>query len=352
MKYVMECLESGWISSIGDFVTTFEHEFAKEIECEFASTTSSGTTALHLALLALGVGEGDEVIVPSLTFVASANAVIYCGATPVFVDVDEETLNIDPESVSAAITTRTKAVMAVHLYGHPAPIDKLREVIGGRSIAIIEDAAEGLGARLGDTPAGALGDIATFSFFGNKLLTTGEGGMVTTSDPAMDARVRLLRGQGQDPARRYWFLETGFNYRLTNVAAAIGLAQLEQISRLLEDRRRVAMQYQVRLAQFSDRFRLPVELSGARSSWWLYTLVLNSDLQVERDEVMAKMEADGIETRPVFYPMQDMPVFAGHEVNTPRAREASARGISLPTHSDLSEDDIDRVVNALLQAIN
>ena len=242
-KYVLDCLESGWISSVGEYVERFEKRFAEFTGTQFAASCSNGTVALHLALLAVGVGPGDEVIVPTLTYVATANAVRYCGATPIFVDSENDTMNLDPAKVKLAISPKTKAVIAVHLYGHPADIYSLRLICDPLNIKIVEDAAEAHGSSIGNSAAGSLGDVATFSFYGNKIITTGEGGMITTNSTEIDEKVRLLKGQGQDPSRRYWFSTTGYNYRLTNVAAAIGLAQLENIDTHLEDRRRIAAEY-------------------------------------------------------------------------------------------------------------
>ena len=237
-EYVMECMRTSWISSVGRFVTEFERGFADFCGVRHAVATNNGTTALHLALVAIGIKPDDEVIVPSLTYIASANAVKYCGATPVFVDNDPVTFNIDPAAVEAAITERTKAIIPVHLYGHMADMDVLIEIATKHDLLIVEDAAEAVGARYKGRRAGSLGTCATFSFFGNKILTTGEGGMVTTNDGELAERLKLLRGQGMDPQRRYWFPEIGYNYRMTNLAAAIGLGQLENIEHHLSADRR------------------------------------------------------------------------------------------------------------------
>src|SRR5581483_301487 len=239
LRYVAECVQTGWVSSAGKFVRRFEELFAELFEVEHAVAVSNGTTALHLALLALGIGPGDEVIVPALTFVATANAVTYCGATPVFADSEPTTWNIDPELAAAAVTPRTKAIVAVHLYGHPADLDPLLEL----GVPVVEDAAEAHGARYRGRPVGSLGAVGTFSFYGNKIVTTGEGGMVVTDRADLAARVRQLRDHGMDPDRRYWHPVLGFNYRLTNLQAALGVAQLEKLDAILERKARLAELY-------------------------------------------------------------------------------------------------------------
>jgi perosamine synthetase len=347
MKYVGDCIESGWVSAAGRYVDEFESAFARFSGTRAAATCANGTVALHLALLALGVGPGDEVIVPTLTYVASANAVTYCGATPVLVDSEPDTMNLDPAAVEAAITPRTKAVMAVHLYGHPADMVRLRSICRRHGVRLVEDAAEAHGASEHGRPVGSLGDIATFSFFGNKILTTGEGGMVTTDDAELDGLVRLFRGQGQDPERRYWFPMVGYNYRMTNVAAAIGLAQLESVDEHLADRRRVAAAYDERLADLGELLQLPATREGYTHVKWLYTVVLGDEVATDRDEVMARLAADGIESRPVFYPMHVMPVYEQPAGTFPVAERLGARGISLPTHGELSDADLDHVSERL-----
>src|SRR6516225_6084960 len=228
-EYVLECLSTTWISSIGRFINEFEAAFAVYCGAKHAIATNNGTTALHAALVALGVNPGDEIIVPSLTYIATANVVRYCGATPVFVDNDVRTFNLDVNDVAAKISSRTKGIMAVHLYGHPVDLDPLLTLAQEHGLFVVEDAAEAVGAQYKGRIIGSHGTCATFSFFGNKVITTGEGGMITTNDEELASRLRLLRGQGMDPHRRYWFPVIGYNYRMTNIVAAIGLAQLERV---------------------------------------------------------------------------------------------------------------------------
>jgi len=345
-------MNTGWISSAGKFVTAFEKSFAEFCEVRNAVATNNGTTALHLALVALGIKEGDEVIVPTLTYIASANAVKYCGATPVFVDNDPRTFNIDPKVVERAITPKTRAIMPVHLYGQMADMDPLIDIAQRHNLLVVEDAAEAIGARYKGRRAGSKGVCATFSFFGNKILTTGEGGIITTDDDRLADRLRILRGQGMDPQRRYWFPEIGYNYRMTNIAAAIGLGQLENIERHLQTRRDLARLYDERLAPLDNLLFRPSVEPWAEHVFWMYTIILSDNVRPSRDDVMKAMDVAGIETRPVFYPMHVMPpYFDSSSEKFPNANFCSARGINLPTHGLLTEPDLDRIVCSLKSAL-
>ena len=339
-KYVNECLDTTWISSQGRFIRLFEESFGRFCDVEHAVACNNGTSALHIALLALGVAPGDEVIVPTLTYVASANAVHYCGARPVLADAEARTMNLDPQKIEERVTGRTKGILAVHLYGHPTDMDPILEIARRRELFVLEDAAEAHGALYRGRKVGSLGDAAAFSFFGNKIVTTGEGGMVTTSRRDVEARARLLRGQGMDLQRRYWFPVVGYNYRMTNVAAAIGLAQMEDIETHLAAHRRVAGWYERHLGALEDVLALPREESWARHAFWLYTVELRDSVRLSRDELMARLAEAGIETRPVFYPMHLMPPYRDAEGSYPVAEALAARGISLPIHGLLSEEDV------------
>ncbi|MEM7338495.1 MAG: DegT/DnrJ/EryC1/StrS family aminotransferase [Actinomycetota bacterium] len=349
-KYVLDCVRTSWISSNGEYIARFEEAFAERCGTRHAVATNNGTTALHLALVALGVGAGDEVIVPTVTFVATANAVRYCGAEPVLVDVQPGTLNIDPLAVEAAITERTKAIIPVHLYGHPAEMTAIMEIAERHHLAVVEDAAEAHGAAHDGRPVGSIGHCGTFSFFGNKIITTGEGGMVTTNDDELARRLRLYRGQGLDPARRYWFVVVGFNYRMTNIEAAIGLAQLETMDAGLATRAKVARWYDDALAPLDDLLIRPAATPGATSVCWMYNVFLRHGDVSRRDEVMARLDERGIETRPVFHPMHHLPPYRDPSPY-PVADDWACRGISLPTHELLTPDDIERVTHALSEAV-
>jgi len=350
-RYVMECLETNWVSSLGAFVGEFERAFAAFCGTAHAVSTNSGTSALHLALAALGIGPGDEVIVPSLTFVATANAVRYCGAIPVLADSDPLTLNIDPDDVRARITERTAAIVPVHLFGQPADMDPLLALAREHGFFVVEDACEAHGARYKGRRAGSLGHCAAFSFYGNKIMTTGEGGMVTTNDRALAEKMRLYRGQGMDPERRYWFPVVGYNYRMTNIAAAIGLAQLERIDHLMAERRRVAAAYDRLMAPLAGRVERPYLATSVEPVHWMYTIAIGDEAPVTRDDVATALARDGIETRPIFHPMHRMPPYAQDARGFPNAERASARGLCLPTHPGLDEADLTRIGEAVRAAV-
>jgi perosamine synthetase len=347
-EYVADCMESGWVSSAGKYVELFEAEFAKFCGVRHAVSCCNGTAALHLSLAALGVGPGDEVIVPTLTFVATANAVTYCGARPVFVDSEPETWNLDPAQVASKITPRTKGVIAVHLYGNPADMDALRGLASRHGLFLLEDAAEAHGALHRGRPAGSLGDVAAFSFYGNKIIATGEGGMVTTDDDALAARARLLRGQGMDPERRYWFPVVGYNYRMMNIPAAIGLAQLERAGWHTSRRREVADAYARLLGGDAGLVRQSAR-EWARHAYWMFTVVLSDAGAHARDRLMARLHEEGVETRPVFYPVHSLPPYrdAARGEEFPVAERLARGGLSLPTWAGLSGDDLSYVCERL-----
>jgi perosamine synthetase len=348
-EYVFECLESGWISGSGRFVTEFEKQFASFCGVRHAIAVANGTVALHVALAAMGVGPGDEVIVPDLTYIASANTVAYCGARVVLADVQPDTWCLDPEDVARKITPATRAIMPVHLYGHPTDMQPLLDLAQRHSLKVVEDAAEAHGAEHRGARVGGLGDVATFSFYGNKIITTGEGGMVTTNDDELAARVRLLKGQGMDPDRRYWFPVVGFNYRMTNIQAAIGLAQLERIGWLVERRRAVAAVYRAHLC--ASALTLPREAAWARNVYWLYSVLVPAD--ADRDAVMADLARAGIETRPFFVPLHALPPYLESDGDDryPVSAALGARGISLPSSASLTEDDMAHICRSLLASL-
>jgi perosamine synthetase len=350
-RYVNECLDSSWISSIGVFIEKFELRFAAYCGVEHAVSCCNGTVALHLALLGLGIGPGDEVLVPSLTYVASANAVRYCGAEPVFVDSDQRTWNLDPADLRRKITSRTRAVMAVHLYGKPAPMEEIHEIAREHGLKVVEDAAEAIGAAYRGDSVGSLADVAAFSFFGNKVITCGEGGMVLTKDGDLARKIRQLKGQGQDFERRYWFPVVGYNYRMTNIQAALGLAQLEKIDEYLAARDEIAAWYQEELAERPD-LALAVDDPDERSVCWLFSVVLPRHTGEMRDEVMARLRQSGVDSRPFFYPCHTLPPYQGNrQAECPNAEWLSARGLSLPTWVGMTREQVRRVSTALREAM-
>lgn len=346
-KYVLDCVTSGWVSSAGSYVNRFEASFAAFCGVTEAVSCTNGTAALHLALAGLGVGPGDEVILPSLTYVATANAIRYCGASPVFVDSDPESMNLDPAEVERNLTAKTKAIVPVHLYGQCADMGPIVDMAAANSIAVVEDAAEAHGATYRGRRAGGLGTVGTFSFYGNKIITTGEGGMVTLSDPNLAERIRRLRSQGDDPLRRYWHSIVGFNYRMTNLQAALGVAQMERVDELLQARADVAGWYNQELTDLDHLVARPRSKPGVGHVYWMYTVVLRDRVAFDRDELMRRLGDDGIETRPVFPPLHMMPPYHGVPGGFPVAERIGARGISLPTHARLTRDDVKHVVSRL-----
>ncbi len=346
--YVMDCIETNWISSKGKYIDLFEKQFAQYINVEHALSTCNGTTALHLSMLAFDIAPGDEVIVPALTYVATVNAVRYCGAVPVFAEIDKETWNIDPAAVEQKITPRTKGIIAVHLYGHPADMDPIMTIARRHGLFVVEDAAEAHGAEYKGRKVGSIADIGMFSLYGNKIITTGEGGMITTNSQELANKVALLKSQGMDPARRFWHPVVGYNYRMTNIQAAIGLGQLEHIESHIEDRLRIAKLYKKYLSS-AENLTLPAEKPWAKSVYWLFTILLK-DERIARDSLITKLDAAGIETRPVFYPVHILPPYAHLERpgSLPIAEQVSRTGINLPTHAALTEEDVAYICEQLI----
>ncbi|MDQ7837087.1 MAG: DegT/DnrJ/EryC1/StrS family aminotransferase [Thermodesulfobacteriota bacterium] len=340
-RYLMDALQSGWISSKGKYIELFEKGFAGFLGAKYAVAVSSGTTALHLALVALGIGEGDEVVVPNLTFAASANAVIHAGATPVFVDSMESHWNIDPKEVRKVISHRTKAIMPVHLLGYPCLMGDILEIAGEYSCFVVEDCAEAHGASINGKRVGSIGEIGCFSFYGNKIITMGEGGICVTDDQRLYEKMRILRDHGMNPLKTYWHDMIGYNYRLTNLSAAIGVAQLERLDEILEKRKSLRFVYYEELQGISGlefRYESPGEIAD-----WLFPVFIDENiLDISRDELIVELKKRNIDTRPLFYPLHKMPPYR----NFPRGggmpnSELFARsGILLPFYTMLEPEKI------------
>ena len=348
---VMEAMRSGWISSLGAFIGQFEREFAALCGTAHGVAVANGTVSLHLALVAAGVGPGDEVLMPSLTFVATANVVRYCGATPVFVDSERETWQLDPAGLEARITPRTRVIMPVHLYGHPCDMDPILAVAKRHGLSVIEDAAEAHGSEYRGRRAGSIGAIGCFSFYGNKIITTGEGGMCVTNDGALADRLRLLRDHGMDPKRSYWHEVIGFNYRMTNLQAAVGVAQVKKMAGFIEKKRQIAQWYATRLAGLakSGRLRLHPEAAWARNVYWMYSVILSDDCP-SLDVVRARLNDRGVDSRPFFHPVHTLPPYATGQ-HLPVAEHLGSRGMNLPSGTGLGEADVERVARALAEAL-
>lgn len=343
-EYVNRAVRSGWISSFGEFIDQFEQEFAEFCGVRHAISVSNGTVAIHLSLVALGIGPGDEVVVPDLSFIATANAVLMSGASPVFADIDPVTLCLDPIDLERRITSKTKAIIPVHLYGHPADMSAIDEVAKRYGLMIIEDAAEAHGAKIGERTVGSFGTCATFSFYGNKNLTTGEGGMITTNDDGLNARCRMLRDHSMSKDKRYWHPEPGFNYRLTNVQSALGCAQLKRAKELLNRRADLLSWYAEELHGV-DGIQLNRCANWATPSYWMICAEFEGLNEFRRDKLMYALRARGVDSRPYFYPMSDMPYFS--RADTPRAHSIYPRGINLPTYFDLSRRDVSTICGCL-----
>lgn len=351
-SYVVEAIRSSWISSTGPFIDRFENDFAGICGVPAALSVANGTVALHLALVTLGVRPGDEVIVPSLTYVATANAVRYVSAVPVFVDVDPETWCLDPAHIVASITPRTKGIIAVHLYGHPADMDAINEIAAAHGLWVVEDAAEAPFATYKGRPTGGLATIGTFSFYGNKVISSGEGGAITISDRSLERHARMLRGQGMDPERRYYFPIVGYNFRLTNLACALLCAQLERREQILQQRRHLYSLYKSFLGDVPG-VRLQQTASWAEISPWLFSIVIEPErFGSTRDELIVRLSEHGIESRPFFVPLHTLPPYRDEAerraVNLAVSVSLGECGLNLPTYCSLSEPEVRRICDVLL----
>jgi perosamine synthetase len=336
LMYVNECINTNWISSQGKYVKKFEELFSARHNDFEAVSVSNGTVALHLAFESLGVSTGDEIIVPNFTFVASVNSILHAKATPVLVDIDPFTLNIDCELIEKSISCKTKAILVVHLYGLPCEMDKILKIAKEHNLLVIEDCAESLGSMFDDQIVGTFGDASTFSFYGNKTITTGEGGMVLFREKEIAEKARILRDHGMDKSKRYWHNFVGYNYRMTNIQAAIGVAQFEQLDDFIIKKRKIAEIYS-RLISGFDYFHLPFDNSKFFNTFWLYTFLIKENAPFTRDELIEYLKINGIETRPVFYPINIMPPYFefGDFKDLPVSNSISKKGISLPSSVSL-----------------
>lgn len=341
--YVNECLDTSWISSKGRFVTEFEQKFATAVESSFAVSVSNGTVALHLALLALGIGAGDEVIVPSFTYIASVNAIRYVGATPIFVDIEPLSWQLDSHLIESHVTEKTKAIMAVHIYGHPSDMPAIKNIAKRHNLYLVEDCAEAFGAKIDSRHVGNFADISTYSFFGNKTMTTGEGGMVVTNDPTLDTRLRHLKGQGLMVDREYWHDIVGYNYRMTNICAAIGLAQLERSDYFLSRKVQVADYYRMQLANLPLTFQKVQR--NVTHPWWMFSVLTEDEFQ--RDSLRKHLQAEGIETRPLFNPVHMMPMYSQNNITLAVTESIYCRGMNLPSWPGLSEQQLSHIVSSI-----
>ena len=343
-RYVAEALDSTWISG-GPFVERLERDFIGYHGSPHGLTASNGTTALHMALLALGVGPGDEVVVPGFTFVAPGNMVVACGATPVFADIDRDTWCVDPRAVERCLSPKTKAILCVHVYGNVCDMDALGTLAARHELPLVEDVAEAAFSRYRGRLAGTFGELGCFSFQATKTITTGEGGFVLTRVPELYAKMRVLRDHGMRKDKRYWHDTIGFNFRLTNLQAALGVAQLEDLEAIIERRRLLYRRYRERLGD-ARGIKLQAFRPEVDPVVWAIALELDPTVYPDRDQVMQALSAAGIETRPGFYPFSVMPPY--HSQSLPVAEQVAARIISVPSFPSLTEEEISFVCNQLL----
>jgi perosamine synthetase len=350
-KYILDAIESGWISSIGSYIEEFERAFAAYHGVKHAIATHNGTIALHLALTAIGIGEQDEVIVPDLTFIATANSVKYCGATPVLTDICQNDWNISVADIRRKITPKTRAIVPVHLYGNPVILNEILSIAETNGLTVIEDCAEALGATYNQKKVGTFGRISCFSFFGNKIITTGEGGMCITDDEQLAERMRILRDHGMNRTKKYWYDHVGFNYRMTNMQAAIGCAQLEQIDDFLAKRDHIYEQYTGFLKDIPGI--VLQEGHGQRTVNWMFTVRMKGFSEQQRDRVRELLKLSHIDTRPAFYPIHQMPCYADQKFPDgifPNSTVVAREGISLPTHPGLTDEDIAYIAGNFIEA--
>jgi perosamine synthetase len=351
LKYVTDCIKTNWISSQGDYVRKFEEAFSNYFDNTLSVSVSSGTAALHLALLSLGIGKGDEVLVPNITFGASANVVVNVGATPVFVDIESNFFTMETNNLQKYLTKKTKAIMPVHIYGHPCDMEPILEFASKNNLWVIEDCAEALGAEYKGTKVGKLGDIGCFSFFANKIITTGEGGMVITKHPALINKIKLYRDHGMKPDRRYWHEVPGLNYRLTNVQAAIGLAQLEQLEKFLNHRMQIVDCYNYNLKN-NEFFTIPKSAKWAKNIFWLYTIVLReAENFITRDELATALKEKGVDTRNVFEPLHLQPAYSSPKENFENSLNFASNGLCLPMSNSIKINDVQKVCEILLNIL-
>ena len=344
LAYLTQCIKTNWISSKGPFVNKFEEIFAKICDTKYVLATTSGTTALHLGLLSLQIEKESEVILPNLTFAASINVIIQANLKPVLVDIDKDTWTIDTQKLKKHINSKTKAIMPVHLYGYPCNMGEILKIAKENELYIIEDCAEALGSKYYGKNVGSFGDVSCFSFFGNKTITTGEGGIVALKRKENYEYAKILRDHGMDPNRKYWHINIGYNYRMTNMQAAVGVAQMENFERIIIKKRKIASLYKKYLKDL-DGIVLPMERKGFFNTFWLYTILITDNFGINRDDVILKLQLKGVETRPVFYPLSEMPPYKSYILNEDFkiSMTISKQGISLPSSINLSEKEVKEI---------
>lgn len=354
LEYVTECIRTGWISSAGHFIEEFEEKWASYCGMKYGIAVSNGTAALQVALGCIGLEPGDEVIIPTFTIISCALAVINNGAKPVLVDSEPRTWTIDTGQIESRITEKTRAIMPVHIYGHPCDMKQIWQLAEKHNLAVIEDAAEAHGAEYKGKKCGGLGDLSCFSFYANKIITTGEGGMVLTNNKKFAEKARSLRNLCFRPDRRFYHTELGHNFRLTNIQAAIGLAQLERIDKLVKKKRRIGLAYNDRLKDMPALI-LPVEESWAKNVYWMYGVVLDECTNMNAKYFTKELLKFGVDSRPFFLGMHEQPIFQQIELfrdaHYPVAERIARKGLYLPSGLSLTESEIDRVTKAVKELL-
>jgi len=348
LKYLTECVETNWISSTGRKIIQFEEAFARAVGAKYGISCTNGTTALQLALYVAGVGPGDEVIIPTFTMIATANVITHLGAKPVLVDADPYTYTMDVNRIEEKITGKTKAIVPVDIYGHPCDMDPILDIAERRGLAVIEDAAEAHGAAYRGRKIGSISDATTFSFYANKIITTGEGGMITTDSREFYDKARNIRDHAFSEERHFWHKYVGFNFRMTNLQAAIGLAQVERFDELVESRIRNAARYNALLKGISG-LTLPPQAESVKNVFWMYAILVEDDFGMNRDELRRQLAERGIETRTFFIPMHLQPIYHGKYAGQsyPVSESLCSRGMYLPSSSGLAEDDLNYICAAI-----
>ena len=346
ISYVNDAIANGWGSACYDYIYRFQDSFAKYEASNFALATSSCTGAIHLALMALGVQAGDEVIVPDVTWIASVEPILYIGAKPVFVDVLPDTWCIDPQKIKENITPKTKAILIVHLYGNVCEMDEIMQIAKEHNLPVLEDAAEGLGSEYKGKKCGSIGDIGVFSFHGTKTISTGEGGILVTDKPEISERVKILNDHGRNPKdnKTFWMREYGYKYKMSNLQAAMGCAQIERADELIEGKRRVFYKYKELFADFPCVMN--PEPDYTKNSYWMPTIVFDKNLNINRYELMAYLKERNIESRPFFYPLTTLPMFEEKPENVV-SYDLYERAINLPSHHNLTVREIETVVSEI-----
>jgi perosamine synthetase len=357
IEFVNKAMQANAVSGVfGEYIERFEQEFAAFCDARYAVSCSNGTTALHLALVAGGVQAGDEVLVSTLTNMATFFAVLYIGAKPVAVDIDPETLTMDPADLALKISSRSRAIMVVHLFGHPTDMDPINELARRHDLKVFEDCAEAHGATYKGKKVGSLSLASGFSFFANKVLTTGEGGMVTTDDPEVARKARGLKALAFGSTNKFMHIDIGYNYRMTNLQAAIGCGQMTVADRLVERRREVAAFYNAALARYSEHLALPIEKPWARTVYWMYHLVLRGRLATKRTEIMNALQEVGVETREGFIPYNLQEIFIQRGWTRPEECPQAARvaysSFYLPTGPAITEEELNYVAEQFARILD